>query len=202
MRLYVMRHGETDWNAVKKIQGQADIPLNQKGIDLAKKTGEALERVPFDLVISSPLIRAMQTAECVVRDRKIPILTDPRIMEINFGEMEGAQSSSDTKPEYARRLWNFFHDPAHYEAPEGGESIPQICQRTGEFWDELISCKEYQDKTILITLHGCAMRALLQSMYGKNEDFWHGKVPPNCCVNIIDVTDGHATFLEEDKVFY
>lgn len=202
MRLYIMRHGETDWNAVKKIQGQADIPLNQKGIDLAKKTGEALHGVPFDLVISSPLIRALQTAEYVIRDRNIPILTDPRIMEINFGEMEGAQSSESTKPEYTKRLWKFFHDPAHYEAPEGGESISQICKRTREFWDELISCREYQDKTILITLHGCAMRALLQPMYGENKDFWHGKVPPNCCVNIIDVAHGHAKFLEEDKVFY
>ncbi len=66
MRLYIMRHGETSWNALKKIQGIADIPLNEKGRALAKVTGEALKEIKFDLVITSPLCRAKET--CQVSD--------------------------------------------------------------------------------------------------------------------------------------
>ena len=62
MKLYLVRHGETDWNKVKKIQGQVDIPLNQFGKHLAEETAEGLRDIPFDLCISSPLSRAHETA--------------------------------------------------------------------------------------------------------------------------------------------
>ena len=61
MKLYIIRHGETPWNAEGRLQGQTDIPLNENGIRLAKITGEALKDVPFDFAISSPLKRARQT---------------------------------------------------------------------------------------------------------------------------------------------
>ena len=62
MKLYVVRHGETVWNKLHKVQGAADIPLAENGISLAEKTGEALKKVSFDLCITSPLIRARKTA--------------------------------------------------------------------------------------------------------------------------------------------
>ena len=70
MRLYIMRHGETAWNAQKKIQGVADIPLDGKGKELAKITGWALRDVDFDRVITSPLNRAKETARLVIGERK------------------------------------------------------------------------------------------------------------------------------------
>ena len=79
MRLYIMRHGETAWNAQKKIQGVADIPLDGKGKELAKITGWALRDVDFDRVITSPLNRAKETARLVIGERKIPWLEDTRI---------------------------------------------------------------------------------------------------------------------------
>ena len=89
MLLYIIRHGETAWNALGKIQGTADIPLNENGINLAKQTAEQLKDVPFDAAISSPLMRAYKTAEIILGDRDIPIETDKRIQEIDFGDMEG-----------------------------------------------------------------------------------------------------------------
>ena len=89
MLLYIVRHGMTPWNHLHKAQGSADIPLAQEGIDLAKKTGEALLDVKFDICFTSPLIRARQTAEQIIRDRQIPVIPDPRIQEINFGVLEG-----------------------------------------------------------------------------------------------------------------
>ena len=84
MRLYLIRHGVTDWNNEKRLQGKSDIPLNAFGELLAKETGEALRDIPFDLAYTSPLIRARRTAELVIGKRSVPILDDPRIEEIGL----------------------------------------------------------------------------------------------------------------------
>ena len=89
MRLYIMRHGETDWNKIKQLQGKSDVPLNDFGRMLARKTAEALEKVPFDLVITSPLSRARETALIVKGEREIPLIEDARIEEMSFGIYEG-----------------------------------------------------------------------------------------------------------------
>ena len=66
MKLYIKRHGETVWNSLRKLQGTADIPLNENGIRLAEITGKALAEVPFDFAVSSPLSRAVETARLVL----------------------------------------------------------------------------------------------------------------------------------------
>lgn len=67
MRLYIVRHGETDWNRLRRLQGRSDIPLNENGIKLAEVTGEGLAEVPFDLCIAGPLVRTRQTALCILK---------------------------------------------------------------------------------------------------------------------------------------
>ena len=93
MKLYILRHGKTQWNALRKVQGAADIPLAEEGISLARKVGETLKDVPFDLCFSSPLKRAIQTAELVLGQKadRIPVILDKRIQEIDFGALEGTQ---------------------------------------------------------------------------------------------------------------
>ncbi len=96
-------------------------------------------------------------------------------------------------------LDNFFHHTERYQAPEGGEELSQICARTKAFWEDITSREELQDKTILIASHGCAVRALLQNVYedASIENFWHGKVPPNCGVNIVEVRENKAILLRK-----
>ena len=84
MLLYVLRHGITQWNKLKKVQGAVDIPLAPEGIELAKKTGEALKDIHFDICFTSPLTRAKQTAQYVLGDKKVQIIEDKRIQEIDF----------------------------------------------------------------------------------------------------------------------
>ena len=81
LKVYLIRHGETDWNSVRKLQGQTDIRLNDYGIELAKLTAEGLKDVDFDLIYSSPLIRAVETAQIIKGDRELEIHTDDRIKE-------------------------------------------------------------------------------------------------------------------------
>lgn len=203
MKLYVLRHGKTSWNALRKVQGAADIPLAKEGIDLAEKVGENLKDVPFDLCFTSPLLRARQTAMLVLgrRAEQIPVISDKRIQEIDFGVLEGTQFKDEEGNVISREMEVFFKDPQNFPRPENGENISDILKRTREFWEEKINDSSLQDKTVLIASHGCAVRALLQNIYQDPDDFWHGCVPPNCSISLVEVIDGKAVLLEEDKVY-
>ncbi len=203
MKLYVVRHGETVWNKLHKVQGSADIPLAENGISLAEKTGEALKNVSFDLCITSPLVRARKTAELILekQKREVPVRVDERIQEINFGDLEGVVCFTDDHEYLNDQMKDFFEEPWKFERPAHGEDIADILKRTKAFWEEITHDPTLQDKTILIASHGCAVRALLQNVYKDPENFWHGCVPPNCGVNVVEVTDGKAVLLEEDKVY-
>lgn len=202
MRLYIIRHGETLWNTQGRLQGRADIELNENGIRLAKITGENLKDVPFDLAFTSPLKRAKETAKLVLGERKISLIEDQRIQEVSFGEWEGLCCRGENCQVPADRFPKFFKNAFCYTPPEGGETVEQVIERTNDFYQELLHTSEYQDKTILIALHGCSSRALLCNILGKENDFWRGKVPPNCAVSIIDVVDGRSSVVELDKVYY
>lgn len=205
MRLYVIRHGETEWNAEGKMQGWADIPLNDRGRELARITGEALREVPFDLILSSPLQRARETAALVTGPsaayygREIPVIEDERIKEINWGSWEGHSN----KRESAEGLFDqFYEDPLHYEGAPDGDSVRDVCARTADFLQDVIHNPEYEGKTILVSTHGCAMRALLNPLYENRMDFWQGHVPYNCAINIVEAENGQARLVARDQIYY
>lgn len=201
MRLYIIRHGETEWNKVKRLQGQTDIPLAEEGIRLARETGKGMREEPIDLVISSPLTRAVQTAELMTEGRNIPILTDDRIIEISFGEWEGqCILESDVLPSDFRRL--FYEEPLNCMCPPGGETFDEVRKRTGDFYRSLCENPEYKDKNILISTHGAASRCLLTQFYEDKDDIWRGGVPKNCAVTVVDVAGGIGTVVEKDRLYY
>ena len=202
MFLYVLRHGLTTWNHLHKAQGSADIPLALEGLDLARRTGVALKNVKFDICFTSPLTRARQTAKLVLGERDIPVIPDKRIQEIDFGVLEGrimrvGNSMESDCPEFDL----FFQDPLKFPRPQNGESIQDVLERTRDFWIEKTTAPSLADKTVLVSSDGCAVRALLQNLYQDAAHFWHGCVPPNCSINLVEVKDKKARFLEEDKVY-
>ena len=136
MRLYMVRHGETAWNKERRIQGQADIPLNEFGRMLAEKTAKGLLDIRFDICYTSPLGRARETAALILAGRQVPVIEDERIAEMAFGEYEGrcCSRSGWNLPEEFRR---FFDAPDRYQAPEGGENFGEVKERTGKFLEEL-----------------------------------------------------------------
>lgn len=210
MLLYIIRHGETDLNFQGKLQGRVDEPLNENGRKLAEVTGEALKDVPFDLIISSPLSRALETGVLAAapagreQGKEIPVITDDRIQEIDWGSWDlcGILPEDFTLPVGKEEYIKLHTDTFHFTWPEDGETVWDVMKRTGEFYQELIHNPDYQDKTIMISTHGFALRAMLNPLYEDKSDFWHGKVPYNCAVNIIEVKDGESRFIEEDAIFY
>ena len=83
MKIYLTRHGQTQWNKEKRFQGTMDSPLTEKGIADAKKLGIYLEKIPLDRIVVSPLKRAKDTANLIIGTRKIPIEVDGRLSEMN-----------------------------------------------------------------------------------------------------------------------
>lgn len=201
MKLYIIRHGETDWNAKKLLQGGSETVLNENGRRLAILTGEALKGISFDKVFSSPLQRAMETARLVLGDCPLEIISEPRIREISFGIYEGKCYHPDHMEIPSDVIDAFFHDPKHYHAPEQGEEISSIIARTHAFYEELIQDDSLKDANVLISAHGCAVRALEQSI-DSSKGFWRDGVPKNCAVTIVDVRDGAVVSVEWDRLYY
>ena len=202
MKIYFVRHGETDWNKERKIQGQVDIPLNEFGRHLARETAKGLRDVPFDVCFTSPLGRARETAEIILQGRDVPILEDKRILEMNFGVLEGKCCSKEGW-DVPDSFQMFFDDPVHYQAPEGGEDFQAVRERTGDFLNWLFVQEQYRDSTVLVTTHGAAMAGLLNNLKKKPlAEYWGVGVHKNCGVTEVDVTNGRIQIISENKVYY
>ena len=169
--LYIMRHGRTDWNVRHKLQGRTDIPLNEEGRRMAEKAGEEYRDVPLDVCYCSPLVRAKETAEIVLRGRDILILTDDRLREMSFGEYEGIENSFSI-PDCPVNV--IFQHPEDYTRSVGGaETFEELFARTGEFLREVIDPLMNEGKNVLIVGHG-AMNLSIISRIRKLpiKDFW------------------------------
>jgi len=200
--LYIVRHGETDWNTEKRIQGQTDIELNENGVRLAELTSEGLKDVEFDYIFSSPLKRAYKTAEIIRGERTTEIVRDDRLKEMFFGKYEGT-----TKAERPADccITTLFKDSGNYVAEGGAESLEHLGERAEAFLKEHIFPIESvnPDAQILLIGHGALNKALMSClMHWDKKDFWGYVQQKNCTVTIVGINDGHAEFVEPGKVFY
>lgn len=149
--LYIIRHGKTDWNVQHKLQGRTDIPLNEEGRQMAAEAGERYREISFDICYCSPLIRARETAEILLKDRGIPIILDDRLQEMGFGTWEGYENVFEN-PDCP--MYTLFKDPPHYAAPEGAEGLDELFARTGSFLKEVVEPALQEGKKLLIVGHG------------------------------------------------
>lgn len=202
MEIYIVRHGETVWNKAGKLQGSTDIELSDAGRELARITGEALRDTRIDKIYSSPLKRAYETA-CLIRgDRDIPVITDDRIKELCFGNLEG-QVMSDMKEDPNSHFQNFFEAPHKYIPDEKGESLQDLCKRTAKFMEEVVLTQANVCERIVIVGHGAMNKAIMCHVKKHGIDkLWSGGLQKNCNVIIVDFTDGEFTVIDEEKIYY
>ncbi|MBM6947604.1 histidine phosphatase family protein [Mordavella massiliensis] len=202
MKIYIVRHGQTDWNKARRIQGQVDIPLNEFGRHLARETARGLRDVRFDACFTSPLSRAKETAQIILAGRDVPVIDEPRLEEMSFGVYEGKCCAGDNW-ELPENFHRFFDGPDRYEAPEGGESFGQVRDRTGAFLEELARRPEYADGQILLATHGAALAGLLCYIRrAPLADYWGVGVHKNCAVTEVEAKDGSFRILSENVVYY
>ena len=160
-----------------------------------------MQGIKFDACISSPLVRSRQTAEIILRESgntDVPVQFDDRIKEIDFGRYEGRKLLGGEMPDSEAE--KFFKDPFSFSGFPDGENLYQVCERTQDFLKELYARDD--GKTYLVVTHGCALRGMLNELYQNQDDYWHGHVPYNCVVNLVEAHDGKAELIIDDKIFY
>ncbi|MCI8514314.1 MAG: histidine phosphatase family protein [Lachnospiraceae bacterium] len=205
MKVYLLRHGETDWNAVKRIQGNVNIPLNERGRLAARLTAEAMADIPFDVIFSSPLDRAYETARILAEGRGLEVMKDERLKEIHFGDFEGTLWSDIREKEEFACIYRFFEDPGRYVPERGAESFESILGRSKDFIEEEVLPREGICENMLIVAHGALNRAFLACVRElPKEEFWGGSRKPmkNCGVCVLEVKDGKMEIREEGSVYY
>lgn len=161
-KLYIVRHGKTDWNDKGVLQGSINIELNEEGINQAKELSEKLDLNKIDICICSPLKRTKQTADILV-GKKIEIIYDDLIKERGFGDYEGKEKYFDI----VNLLWDYKLN----NSSNNIESIQDCLLRARNFLDKIK--KQYSNKTILIVTHGAFIKALHFNLigYDENTDF-------------------------------
>ncbi len=208
MRIYLMRHSETDWNRAGRVQGHTDIHLNYNGMKIAALAGDGMADIPIDLCYTSPLVRAQETAGLILSRNKHYIekgaitKLDDRLMELNFGVWEGKLSNPALGEIDRTQYHQFFREGKPEFIPEGAEIIDDVIKRTSAFLDDISSRPDYQDKNILVMSHGCAIRCMLRRFSDDPAYFDKPKVLYNCEAEIIEKNEKGELYLSQKDVLY
>ena len=149
MKVTIVRHGQTEYNYLGKLQGRSNIPLNDTGRRECNKIKYSLKEEKFDICFASPLIRTVETAMILVGDR-VEIKIDDRLIERDFGSLEG----TDFKNYDSVIHWDYKLNLSD----NGIEPVQDIIKRVSDFVDYLK--ENYSDKDVLIVTHGAIVRAL------------------------------------------
>lgn len=181
MLLYLVRHGETDWNRQHLIQGRTDIPLNDTGRQQARATGRLLARRSWDAVVASPLSRAFETASIIADELGLPVpTTDDALVERNYGEAEGLDWDE------VQRLF-----PGETPVP-GRESHGDVAARA---LPALMAIAEaHPDEAVLVVSHGGVIRSVIGAVDPGNA---HGSIT-NGSVHSFEYLDGEFRLIAFD----
>jgi probable phosphoglycerate mutase len=163
MRLYIARHGQTDWNKEGKAQGcRNDIPLNETGRRQARELAEKLPDTPINLILSSPLKRAYETAQIIADRCHFPIQVDEGVREMDLGEWGGCswhESGADQVRFYNKNV-----------CPPGGESSQEFAARVKKYLNQLYETYKDSNQNTLIVAHGMFAQAVEWAINGVKVD--------------------------------
>ena len=163
MKIHVVRHGQTDYNVRNVFQGHKDIPLNEVGKKQGEELAEKFRNISIDVILSSPLTRAKQTAQYISDIKNIPIAIEPGLIERSFGDMEGKPNREDCN----------IHMLVDYDKNYNicnVEQIQTLIARAGKCIDDII--KRYEGKNVVLVTHGGVIEAIECHINGlpKNKD--------------------------------
>jgi broad specificity phosphatase PhoE len=155
--IYLVRHGQTDWNLYRKFNGCTDTELNNTGVEQAKLQAENMSSVSFDACFCSPQKRARQTCEIIFKGA---IVFDERLSEINCGEFEGTEETAESMKLFWQAVMN---------GDKGTENFKDFIKRNSNFCNMI--AKEYKSKNILIVTHAANARVINYYFTGKPKEY-------------------------------
>ncbi len=180
-RIYIVRHGETEWNAEGRIQGHTDVGLSNRGRAQARAVARRLSDVPFDVAYSSDLSRTRDTARLILGERERPLHAVPELREYHKGVFEGL-----TVPEYRQRYPELYraslvNDPDF--APPGGETIRECAARLAGFAAGLV--ERHPEDNVLVVGHGGSLRSCVTALLNLPLEANWKLVMHNCALSLI-----------------
>ena len=197
MRIYLVRHGETEWNKIRRFQGRSNLPLNHEGKKQARALALALKNTSLMAIYTSPLVRALQTAR-LIKDfhPSAPILEENGFIEMDLGEFDGMKVQ-DWAKQYpdTRKAWN--ENPASVKMP-GGESLGEVQDRASKALERITQLHP-PDDTILISSHNFVNLTILCDLLNIPLDRFRELRQENAAFNLICKKGGqlHVKLLNE-----
>ncbi len=190
--IILVRHGQTEWNRVDRFRGRADVPLNETGIAQAEATGLRMyDEWQPSAVYSSPLSRAVRTAEAIAKHFDLPVQIHPGLADIDYGEWQGL-TPDEVRDRWPAALHAWYLQPDAAIIP-GGETLAQLRSRSISAVNELSS--RHAEQTIVLVGHTVINRIILLGVLGLgNERFWHIK-QDTCAINVFDAEMGDFVLL-------
>ena len=187
-RLLFVRHGQTDWNLARRLQSRTDVPLNDTGRHQAQRIRDLLDSrdIGFVRIVTSPMMRARETAEIIAGDRPVVIIVEPAFRELDAGEYEGREES-----ELRRELGTRYDDwrtNCFLEAAPGGETMPDVMERVR---GPLLALAAEHDGNRLIVGHQAVNAAMKAVLTGRSDPAsLRGWMQANDEVDVWDPADG------------
>ena len=177
----LVRHGQTEWNRIERFRGQADVPLNETGLAQAEATGRrvASEWQPA-AIYSSPLSRAIRTADAIAKHFDLPIMTQPSLIDIDYGEWQGL-TSDEARQRWPKEVDTWYNAP-HLARIPGGETLDDLRTRGMACVNELAA--RHAGQAIVLVGHTVVNRIILLGVLGLGNDrFWRLK-QDICAINV------------------
>ena len=197
MKLYIIRHGQTEWNIQKRLQGWNNSDLTQKGIDDAAKLAERLKDIDFTHIYSSNQKRAVETAKILRKDRDIDIVELDGLKEIGFGKWEGMEMD-DLLNKYKDEFDIFLNKPHLYEARLDGESYQDIFKRVESSLEAILKTG---GRNILMVSHGVTIKILTAVIKEiPIEEIYTIGINKGTALNICQVKEGEIEFVVEGDI--
>ena len=189
VRLFTVRHGETDFARERRFAGAADVPLTPRGLQQCEAVARALSGVPVAAVYASPLARARASAECIAAPHKLPVVIEPAFREMAFGEWEGlTRADIGVRLPEALETWRLT---PHLAVPPGGERLEAVASRVGAALDALL--QQHQGQTVVLVTHAMVVRLIVLAALGLGPDrLWSVDASP-AGITEIEYQDGWVT---------
>jgi len=185
--IILARHGETEWNVAEVFRGRSDVELNETGIKQAKLLAEYLSDLKLDAIYSSPLKRALTTAEMIASYHKLDVEITPGLIDFDYGKWQGLPHQ-EVKDKYKELYAEWIRNPHQVKIP-AGESLDEVRKRATGVVDNIIA--KYQGTVVLVS-HRVVNKVLICALLGlDNSHFW----------NIRQDTCGITTFIYENERF-
>lgn len=183
--IYIVRHGQTEWNLLGKTQGHGNSDLTPKGIEQAELLADSMTKYPIDYIYSSDLGRAYQTAEIIGNKLNIEVERTEALREMNFGTWEGRiiKDIIEEDPE----LYKMWRNEPHIAKIPQGETLSQIKERTDAFIKEIN--EKYDGKHIVLVTHSLCARIMLLSFLDSDVKNIYRINQANTALNIIELRD-------------